>query len=53
MMQDFLKARQHLAVVVDEYDSVAGIVTIEDVLEENGEKPGTRPNPRVRPKSTC
>ncbi|MCA9105710.1 MAG: CBS domain-containing protein [Planctomycetales bacterium] len=34
MMQDFLKARQHLAVVVDEYDSVAGIVTIEDVLEE-------------------
>jgi CBS domain containing-hemolysin-like protein len=28
------RARSHLAVVLDEYQSVAGIVTIEDVLEE-------------------
>ena len=34
MLRDFLQSRQHLAVVVDEYESVAGIVTIEDVLEE-------------------
>ncbi len=35
MLQDFLKkTRSHLAIVVDEYDSVAGVVTIEDVLEE-------------------
>lgn len=34
MLHEFLHARQHLAVVIDEYDSVAGIVTIEDVLEE-------------------
>ena len=35
MLQDFLKkTRSHLAIVLDEYDSVAGVVTIEDVLEE-------------------
>lgn len=30
----FLKTRNHLFVVIDEYSSVQGIVTIEDVLEE-------------------
>ena len=30
----FLQTRNHLAIVVDEYQSVAGVVTIEDVLEE-------------------
>jgi len=34
LLQDFLQPRNHLAVVVDEYESVAGVVTIEDVLEE-------------------
>lgn len=34
MLQDFLDTRKHLAIVVDEYRSVAGVVTIEDVLEE-------------------
>jgi CBS domain containing-hemolysin-like protein len=34
MLQEFLQTRQHLAVVVDEYRAVAGVVTIEDVLEE-------------------
>lgn len=34
LLQDFLRTRSHLAVVVDEYQSVAGVVTIEDVLEE-------------------
>ncbi|MGB0371236.1 MAG: CBS domain-containing protein [Opitutales bacterium] len=29
----FLKAREHLAVVVDEFGSFAGILTMEDVLE--------------------
>lgn len=34
MLQEFQQTRNHLAVVVDEYRSVAGVVTIEDVLEE-------------------
>jgi len=34
MLQKFQQTRNHLAIVVDEYRSVAGVVTIEDVLEE-------------------
>lgn len=34
LLQEFLRTRNHLALVVDEYTSVAGVVTIEDVLEE-------------------
>ena len=34
MLNEFLKLRQHLAVVVDECYSMVGIVTIEDILEE-------------------
>ncbi len=34
MLQDFLGIRNHMAIVLDEYESVAGVVTIEDVLEE-------------------
>jgi CBS domain containing-hemolysin-like protein len=33
LMKDFIAAREHLAVVVDEYGGVAGVITLEDVLE--------------------
>ncbi len=34
LLQEFRSARNHLAVVYDEYGGVSGIVTIEDVLEQ-------------------
>lgn len=33
LLKSFQKAREHLVVVVDEYGVVAGVVTLEDVLE--------------------
>jgi CBS domain containing-hemolysin-like protein len=33
LLQEFQLAREHLAVVVDEYGGVSGVVTLEDVLE--------------------
>jgi putative hemolysin len=34
LMREMQKKRQHMAIVVDEYGSVAGLVTIEDLIEE-------------------
>lgn len=34
LMQEFQKTRNHLAVVLDEYGGVSGIITLEDILEE-------------------
>lgn len=34
LLVEFKKQRQHLAIVIDEYGGIAGIVTMEDILEE-------------------
>jgi putative hemolysin len=34
LLAEFRRANQHLAVVIDEYGSMEGIVTLEDLLEE-------------------
>ena len=34
LLREFRASRNHMAIVVDEYGSVAGLVTIEDVLEQ-------------------
>jgi len=34
LLRDFRASRNHIAIVVDEYGGVAGLVTIEDVLEQ-------------------
>ena len=34
LLKDFRASRNHMAVVIDEYSGVAGLVTIEDVLEQ-------------------
>ena len=34
MLEEFRKLKRHMAIVLDEYGSVCGLVTLEDVLEE-------------------
>jgi metal transporter CNNM len=34
LLEDFKRTRNHLFVVIDKYNSVVGVVTIEDVIEE-------------------
>ncbi len=34
LLQEFRTKRQHMAIVIDEYDSIIGLITIEDILEE-------------------
>jgi CBS domain containing-hemolysin-like protein len=33
LLKNFIEVREHLAVVVDEYGNIAGVITLEDVLE--------------------
>lgn len=34
LLQDFRTSRNHMAIVVDEYSGTAGLITIEDILEQ-------------------
>lgn len=34
LLQDFRNSQSHMAIVVDEYGAISGLITIEDILEE-------------------
>jgi len=34
LLREFLKKRMHMAIVIDEFGSISGLVTLEDIIEE-------------------
>ena len=42
LLREFRQNRNHMAIVIDEYGGVAGLITIEDVLEEIVEEHGEK-----------
>lgn len=49
LLDEFLRGRNHLAVVVDEYGGTAGLLTIEDVLEQIVGEIGDEHDPQQAP----
>jgi CBS domain containing-hemolysin-like protein len=56
LLDEFKKRRRHLAVVVDEFGSTAGVITVEDILEQlvgdiEDEFDVSSPEPNIRDES--
>lgn len=34
LLSEFLKKRMHMAIIIDEYGSIVGLITLEDIIEE-------------------
>jgi len=43
LLKEIQKRRQHMAIVIDEYGTTTGIVTLEDIMEEIFGEIWTRP----------